>query len=309
VAFLVVPPIQILDLTGPWEVFSRCGGYKVELLSVDRRRLVTSTCELVVGNSRHYSELTGRIDTLLVAGGLGAETRVLEPVLLQWMRRQSARVRRIGSICTGAFVLAEAGILRGRKAVTHWGWCPELAQRCPQADVSSDPIFVKDGNVYTSAGITAGIDLALALVEEDQGQRRALEIAREMVLFLRRSGGQSQFSRALASQASAIRPLEDLHAWVVDRLESSLSVDAMAARCGMSPRNFARVFVREKGMTPAKYVERLRVEAARAMLEETKGCSAKEVARRAGFGSPDVMRRSFIRVLGVTARDYVSRFR
>ncbi|MBC7928549.1 MAG: helix-turn-helix domain-containing protein, partial [Bryobacteraceae bacterium] len=216
-------------------------------------------------------------------------------------------VRRLGSICTGAFLLAAAGILDNRRAVTHWRWCAGLAQYFPKVAVNSDAIFIKDGSVYTSAGVTAGIDLALALVEEDEGQQRALEIARDLVMFLRRPGGQSQFSTALALQTSSVRSLEELQVWMLEHPDVDLSVEALAAHCRMSPRHFARVFKKEKGTTPAKYVERVRVEAARRLLEETRQ-GVKEVAERVGFGSAEVMCRSFVRVLGVTTSQYLERF-
>jgi transcriptional regulator GlxA family with amidase domain len=305
VVFAAVPPVQIIDLTAPYEVFSRCGGYRVEMVSTAPR--IASSCGITLGEAKLYTQLRGEVDTLLVPGGDGAEEIRCSAAFLQWLKKMSGRVRRIGSICTGTFLLGAAGILDGRRAVTHWKYCSRLARTYPKAMVESDPIFVKDGNVYTSAGITAGIDLALWMVEEDQGHRRALEIARDLVIFLRRSGGQSQFSTLLAAQASARRPMEDLKLWVLDHLAEDLSVEAMAVRCGMSPRHFARVFVQEAGMTPGRFVENARVEGARALLEGSK-YSLKEVASRTGFGSGDSMRRSFVRLLGVTASEYAERF-
>ena len=306
--FLAVPPIQILDLTGPFEVFARCGGYKVELACFDSSETVSATCGLAVGRATNHRRLRGTIDTLLIVGGEGVERGAADQRLLRWVRNKSKTVRRLASVCTGAFVLAAAGVLDGRRAVTHWQWCAGLAQYFPKVEVDPDALFIKDGNVYTSAGVTAGIDLALALVEEDHGQQRALEIARELVMFLRRPGGQSQFSTALAAQASSVRPLEELQTWILEHLRKDLSVEVLAARCAMSPRHFARLFAKEKRVTPAKFVEQARVEAARRLLEETRR-GVKEVAERAGFGSADVMRRSFMRVLGITASEYVRRFK
>jgi transcriptional regulator GlxA family with amidase domain len=307
IVFAAVPPIQILDLTAPLEIFARCGGYGVELVSTaSEGDLVSSSCGLTLCEAKDYRRLRGPIDTLLVPGGEGAEQLLCSADFLRWLARMSTRVRRIGSICTGAFLLGAAGILDKRRAVTHWRWCDRLAQQFPKVSVEQDPIFIKDGNVYTSAGVTAGIDLALALVEEDMGQRRALEIARDLVIFLRRPGGQSQFSGLLAAQVSSRRPLEDLKAWILEHLSDELNVDMLARQCGMSPRHFARVFVMEKGITPARFVEQTRVEAARILLEGSK-FGIKEVSVRSGFGSADSMRRSFVRVLGVTPGEYAER--
>lgn len=305
VVFAAVPSIQIIDLTAPYEVFARCGGYQVELVSTDTQ--IKSSCGITLGCGKLYNQLRGEVDTLLIPGGEGAEEIRCSAAFLRWLRAMSGRVRRIGSICTGTYLLAAAGILDGRRAVTHWKYCSSLAHMFPKIAVEPDRIFIKDGNVYTSAGITAGIDLALWMVEEDHGYRRALEIARDLVVFLRRPGGQSQFSTLLAAQVSAPRPVEDLQIWVVDHLAYDLSVEAMAAHCGMSPRHFARVFVQEVGMTPGRFVEKARVEGARALLEGSR-YSMKEVAARAGFGSADSMRRSFVRLLGVTVSEYAERF-
>jgi transcriptional regulator GlxA family with amidase domain len=308
VVFAAVSPIQILDLTAPYEVFARCGGYRVELISAAAGGEVRSSCGLAMHGAMDYRKLHGAVDTLLVPGGDGAEQVLCEAGFLRWLSSMSRRVRRIGSVCTGAVLLGAAGILDGRRAVTHWRWCGELARSFPNVRVERDPIYIKDGNVYTSAGITAGIDLALALIEEDHGQRRALEIARDLVIFLRRPGGQSQFSSLLAAQVSARRPIEDLQAWVMENLHQDLSVGALAKKCGMSPRHFARVFAAEKGITPGTFVERSRVDAARALLESSNE-TIKEIAARCGFGSLDSMRRSFTKILGVTTREYAERFR
>jgi transcriptional regulator GlxA family with amidase domain len=216
-------------------------------------------------------------------------------------------VRRIGSVCSGAFILAEAGLLDGRRATTHWGWCKELAQRYPRVKVDPDPIFVRDGSIYTSAGVTAGMDLALALVEEDHGRELALRVARQLVLFLRRPGGQSQFSAQLAVQAADREPLRELQAWIADHLNQDLSVEALADRVAMSPRNFARVFSREVGVTPARFVEQARVEAARRRLEES-AHGVDAIASQCGFGTAESMRRAFLRRLHVPPSAYRHRF-
>ena len=217
------------------------------------------------------------------------------------------RVRRLGSVCSGAFVLAEAGLLDGRRATTHWSVCDALAQRYPRVRVDPDPIFIRDGRIYTSAGVTAGMDLALALVEEDHGREIALHVARELVLFLRRPGGQSQFSAQLALQTTDHQPLRELQAWIAEHPSADLSVATLAARVAMSPRNFARVFVRELGLTPARFVEQIRVEAARRRLEES-AHGVDLIASECGFGSAESMRRSFVRTLRVPPSAYRSRF-
>jgi len=308
VVFAAVPPVQIIDLTAPFEVFARCGGYRVELATNSNRGVVGSSCGLELRGAKDYRTLRGAIDTIMVPGGDGAEEILCNEGFLEWLKRMSGRVRRIGSICTGAYLLAAAGILDGKRAVTHWDWCGRLAERFPRVKVEQDPIFVKDGHVYTSAGVTAGIDLALAMVEEDHGHKKALEIARDLVVFMQRPGGQSQFSSLLAAQASSYRPIEELQGWIVENLRGDLGVDVLAARCGMSARHFARVFTSEKGVTPARFVEQIRVDAARALLEAT-AYGPKEVAAQAGFGSADSMRRSFVRLLSVAPGEYARRFR
>jgi transcriptional regulator GlxA family with amidase domain len=227
---------------------------------------------------------------------------------VRWVRAMAPRVRRLGSVCSGSFVLAEAGLLDGRRATTHWEWCATLAERYPAVTVASDPIFVRDGKIYTSAGVTAGMDLALALVEEDHGRELALEVARQLVMFLRRPGGQSQFSAQLAAQTADREPLRDLQSWISEHPEADLSVPALARRVAMSPRNFARVFTREVGMTPARFVESVRVEAARRRLEES-ASGVDSVAAACGFGTAESMRRAFLRIVRVPPAAYRHRFR
>jgi transcriptional regulator GlxA family with amidase domain len=211
-------------------------------------------------------------------------------------------------VCTGAFLLAEAGLLDGRRATTHWASCRELARRYPRVQVDPDPIFVRDGNVHTSAGVTAGMDLALALVEEDHGREVALGVARWLVLFLKRPGGQSQFSAQLSAQLAAREPIQELQAWVIENVDADLSVEALARRAGMSPRNFARVFTRETGVTPACFVETARVEAARRRLEQEGARGVEAIAAACGFGSAETMRRAFLRRVRVSPSDYRERF-
>jgi transcriptional regulator GlxA family with amidase domain len=318
IVLLAGPGTQILDVAGPAEVFGRVErvlgarpgrrrGYDVVLVSTESERVSTS-CGIPLVSHRRYRDLRGPVDTLLIAGGPDTATRTHDPGILGWLRRKASRVRRIGSVCTGAFILAEAGLLRHRRATTHWQWCDELRRRFPATQVEADRIFVRDHHVYTSAGITAGIDLALALVEEDHGADVALQVARELVLFLRRPGGQTQFSSALKLSAAPTGPLRELQAWLLEHLDQPLAVEALAKEAAMSPRNFARVFRRDLGVTPARFIERLRVEAARRRLEEGSE-SMDEVAARCGFGTADSLRRSFARVLGTRPKDYRQLFR
>jgi transcriptional regulator GlxA family with amidase domain len=312
------PGVNALDVIGPLEVFSTAAkigppgpgetpAYTTEVVARVAGALRTQSGIGLVAD-RALSAVRGGIDTLLVAGGLGTPGALADRALLAWLRRLAPRVRRLGSVCTGSFVLAEAGLLDGRRATTHWMWCQALAERYPRVRVEPDPIFVRDGNVCSSAGVTAGMDLALALVEEDLGRTLALQVARQMVLFLRRPGGQSQFSAQLAVQAADRQPVRELQAWIVEHPGADCSVAALAHRVAMSPRNFARVFVREVGMTPAHYVERVRVEAARRRLEDsTDGVDA--IAADGGFGTAETMRRAFLRQLRVAPSDYRTRFR
>lgn len=320
IVFLAAPQTQILDVAGPYQVFVRAAEnyvrghpnrkppYRVLLASTTRRKTVSTNCGLVITGTDTFRSLPGPIDTLLVAGGTGVEQASQEKELLLWLQRTSRRVRRLGSICTGAFLLASAGLLKGKRAATHWKWAPELARRFKDITVDPDSIYIRDGNTYTSAGVTAGMDLALALVEEDLGSTAALTVARELVLYLRRVGGQSQFSAALALQSSDRKQIEEIRAWVVDNLSRDLRVANLAAKAGMSPRNFARVFLNDTGWTPARFVERSRVEAARRRLEESHD-NLEKIASDCGLGSIQGLRRSFQRVFRVPPSEYRHRFK
>jgi transcriptional regulator GlxA family with amidase domain len=312
------PGVNALDVIGPLEVFSSAGkltspgpdgaeAYAVAVAAREAGPLETQSSVRLVA-SRALRTLRGPIDTLLVAGGLGTSEALRDRPLLASLRHLAPRVRRLGAVCTGSFLLAEAGLLDGRQATTHWMWCSTLAERYPRVRVDPDPIFVRDGNVYTSAGVTAGMDLALALVEEDLGRDVALRVARQLVLFLRRPGGQSQFSAQLAVQAADRQPLRELQSWIVEHPGEDCSVPTLAHRVAMSPRNFARVFLRETGMTPAHYVERVRVEAARRRLEDSSD-GVDGIAATCGFGGAETMRRAFLRHLRVAPSDYRTRFR
>jgi transcriptional regulator GlxA family with amidase domain len=258
--------------------------------------------------ARTLHEVRGPLDTFVVAGGVGTVDVVQDSTVIEAVRRLAPQTRRMSSVCTGAFVLAEAGLLDGRRATTHWGSCDLLARRYPAVHVDPDPIFVRDANTWTSAGVTAGIDMALAMVEDDLGREAALAVARRFVVFLKRPGGQSQFSALLAGQFAEQPPLRDLQVWVAEHLADDLTVEHLAAQVAMSPRNFSRAFRREVGVTPARFVERVRVEAARRRLEDSLA-SVDEIAVACGFGTAETMRRTFLRVLRVTPSDYRNRFR
>jgi transcriptional regulator GlxA family with amidase domain len=314
VAIIAVPPARMLDVVGPAEVFADAnklhGGepvYEIEIIAAAEDRAVPTQIGVPILAHRTYRELHGPVDTLLVAGGEWPPDKRHSPDFLSWLREQSRKVRRLGSVCTGALVLADADLLNGRPATTHWNWCNELVQKHPLVKVDPDPIYVRDKNVYTSAGVTAGIDLALALVEEDLGASVALQIARMMVVFLRRSGGQSQFSATLAAQTCESRPLRDLLAWMAGNVTRDLSVASLAQRAAMSPRNFARVFKQQVGETPAQHIENLRLEAARRQLE-TSSLSSEQVAEASGFSSAEILRRTFARRLGITPGQYRASF-
>ncbi|HEY3975582.1 MAG TPA: GlxA family transcriptional regulator [Candidatus Sulfotelmatobacter sp.] len=311
---MAVPPMRTLDVFGPAEVFGDAnwlrGGdpaYKVNIISACADRMVSNHLGTPVQTDRTFREYRGAIDTLLVAGGMGPRELRYEPGFLDWLRLQSTRARRFGSICTGAFVLAKAGLLDGRRATTHWNWASELAHDHPRVAVDPDPIYVRDGSCYTSAGVTAGIDLCLALVEQDLGRPLALRIAQMMVVFLRRPGGQSQFSATLEAQTRESRPLGDLLAWLPDHLRRDLSVESLSRRAAMSPRNFARLFRQEVGKTPGKHVEDLRLESARRQLEST-SLSLEEIADACGLASAEILRRMFRRRLQTTPGQYRGSF-
>ncbi|MGU7781576.1 GlxA family transcriptional regulator [Burkholderia sp. PU8-34] len=311
---LAFPGAQLLDVSGPLQVFAsvnelarergRAAPYAPRVVAADAGPVATSAGLVVVADSLRSA---GRHpDTVIVAGGKGVHAASRDPRLVRWVRLQAERARRVASVCTGAFLLAEAGLLDGRRAVTHWTRCDELASRYPKVRVEADPIFIREGALWTSAGVTAGIDLALALVEEDLGRAIALDVARELVVFLKRPGGQAQFSAALSMQRTDDR-FGDLHAWITEHLNADLSVPALAERVRMSERSFVRHYRAETGRTPARAVEQIRIEAAQRLLGET-SWPLKRIAARCGFGSEETLRRSFVRMLGVSPQAYRERF-
>lgn len=264
---------------------------------------VRTSCGLSLSPAVFYKNVQGPIDTLLIAGGRGVEEASKDADLLEWLRAQAKTVRRMGSICTGAFPLAAAGLLEGHCATTHWQWCDLFRSLFPNIRVDSERIFIREHGISTSAGITAGMDLALSMVEEDHGHRVAIQIARELVMFLRRPGGQSQFSTALAGQFSDRETFSELIPWVLAHLDQPLRVEELATQAGMSVRNFTRVFTERTGYSPATYIERVRVEAAcRRLAESSKG--TKEIATECGFRDADGMRKAFQRVLNTTPQLY-----
>jgi transcriptional regulator GlxA family with amidase domain len=315
IVFLAAPPIEELDAVGPWEVFASANNalapgtrsYEMHLLTTGRGRTFTGDSRLKLAADRYYKDFSGPVDTLIIPGGSGPQ-KLCDHDVLRWLRLQSARARRVVSICTGAFLLARAGLLDGKRATTHWKFAGELSQLYPRVRVEEDCIYIQDAKIYTSAGVTAGMDLALALVEEDWGGAVALKVAQSLVLFLRRPGGQAQFSTLLSSQAGDSRSLRELMVWMAENLRRDLSVESLASRAAMSPRNFARVFAREVGTTPARFVEQLRIESARRSLE-TGRRSLDEVAAAAGFGSSELMRRAFQRSMGISPGVYRDRFK
>jgi transcriptional regulator GlxA family with amidase domain len=314
VELLAFPLVQLLDVTGPSQVFASANDLVVEAggrppyeLKVVARggAQVTASAGLKLSTAP-LSPGGADVDTLIVAGGGGVEAAAADPEIIDWVQARAKRARRVASVCTGAFLLAASGLLDGRRAATHWSYCAELARRFPKVRVEPDPIFVCDGPVWSSAGVTAGIDLALALVEQDLGAKLALAVARYLVVLMKRPRGQAQFSTALSLQ-TADDKFGALHEWINKHLREPLSLSVLAAQARMSERSFSRHYAQATGVTPAHAIERLRVEAARQLLSES-GQPVKRISQRCGFGSEETMRRSFLRLLAVTPQDYRTRF-
>ncbi|WP_442755818.1 GlxA family transcriptional regulator [Methylocystis sp. JAN1] len=318
IGFLIYPDFEILDLCGPLDAFYYAErslgmtgrikepGYQTVVIA-PRKGLVKAKCGLEILAAHDFSEIAGGLDTLIVSGGEGVMTACADEALVDWIKAMSCRVRRVASICNGAFLLARAGLLNNRKVTTHWLYSDRLAAAHPTVNVEPNLIFVRDGGVYTSGGVTAGIDLALALIEEDLGREVPRMIAAVMVVFLRRPGGQAQFSPFLQGEASNCRDIVELKSWILGNAGESLTVERLAAKVAMSPRNFARRFHAEVGMTPARFVEYARVEAARCRLEQS-DLTLQTIAESCGFATPERMRRAFRRSLGVSPYDYRERF-
>ncbi len=304
--------VQLLDVAGPAEVFSTAaklnsGGYRLLIASPEGDAVRTDS-GLTLGADIALADAPSHVDTLVVAGGLGAFTAVESPELLTALAPLRDRARRVCSVCTGALLLAAAGWLHGRRATTHWMACGDLARRHPDIDVEPDRIFVRDGDVYTSAGVTAGMDLALALVEADHGAELARAVARALVLFLQRPGGQSQFSARLDHPVPADTTLRPVLDAIIADPAADHRLPGLAARAAVSERHLTRLFLQHTGTTPGRFVERVRVEAARGLLEQD-ALGVRSVAARTGFGSEETLRRAFLRVLGVAPSEYRARFR
>jgi len=321
IAFLVIPNVTLLDVTGPYEVFAQAieclqnkstcmpVSYVLHTISAGRGKTVCTASGLSIQCEDTIRTVTYPIDTLFIPGvpnsclcnyKAGAH-------VLRWIGEQAKKVRRICSVCTGTFLLAEAGVLAGHTATSHWEVCDKLAQEYPEVNVDGNPIFIKDGKIYTSAGISAGMDLALALLEEDFGRPLAIEVAKQMVLYLKRPGSQSQYSSVLTHQQVDYRPIQEIESWILEHLHETLTVERLAENALMSARNFARVFTRETGITPAKYIDKLRIETACRYLVDTQ-LSLKEIATVCGLGSVDNMRKVFIKYLEISPVEYRKRF-
>jgi len=311
---LACPGAQLLDVTGPLQVFStanelleRRGAaapYRLRVVAPGGGPIATSSGLALVAEP--LPPVAAPLDTLVIAGGPGMRAVSRDAELVDWVRGRAAGARRVASVCTGAFLLAATGLLDGRRAATHWAFCAEFARRFPAVRVEPDPIFIHDGPVWTSAGVTSGIDLALALVETDLGRELALTVARHLVVFLKRPGGQAQFSAALSQQAAEDR-FGALHSWIGEHLAEDLPLPVLARQAGMSERSFSRRYAEATGETPARAVERLRIEAARRLLADGR-LPVKRISERCGFGSEETMRRGFLRLLATTPQDYRARF-
>jgi len=312
IVVLVYPDVMAMDVCGPMEAFAmantlaKSGLYRLSIAGATTDPVSTSLGFRIMPNCA-LADLDGSIDTLLVAGGYGYVDASRDPALTDWLRQAAPRARRLGSICTGAFALAASGLLDGKRATTHWALASSFARDFPSTTLEIDSIFVRDGQAYTSAGVTAGIDLALALIEEDHGRAFALRVARSLVVFLKRPGGQSQFSTHLQAQFSSIPAIRKAQEWALAHLSDDLSAKALATHVGMSERNFRRLFVDELRETPREYVERIRLDEARRQIEDS-GVPAQTVAKRCGFGTVYSLRRAFVRQLGVTPQWYRAQF-
>ncbi|MBB3212155.1 transcriptional regulator GlxA family with amidase domain [Herbaspirillum sp. Sphag1AN] len=317
IALLAYPGMNLIDLSGPVQAFATAcrvaapvlpahPRYQVRVFSSVGGPLLTGAGLTVMTEPLSALE-TQQIDTLIAPGGSVDDTFQTDPQLVHAIQRHAGRARRVCSVCTGAFLLAAAGLLDGKRVTTHWDWAVRLQQQHPQIEVDPEPIFIRAGNIWTSAGVTAGIDLTLALIEQDYGHAVAIAVARQMVMFIKRPGGQSQFSVLLVSQSSEQARFDELHAWIAANLQQDLRVEALASRVNMTARTFARTYVAELGRTPAKTVEAMRLEAACRALEET-DLPIKRIADDTGHGEEQNLRRVFQRQLGISPAQYRSRF-
>jgi transcriptional regulator GlxA family with amidase domain len=326
IVVLAFDDMQLLDVTGPVQTFASanemvCGTRGAPAQGAPYRIVVVSRRGGAIRSSSGLPVLTQpiakaigkrRIDTLILPGGAGVHDAASDNWTLAWVRHQVLSACRVASVCTGAFILAEAGALAGLRATTHWKFCTRLQNEYPAVAVDPDPIYMRNGRIWTSAGVTSGIDLSLALVQEDLGRKLAMQVARHLVVFLNRPGGQSQFSAALEAQAAAANGnapngFAPLHGWIAEHLTGDLRVERLAEQAGMSPRTFARIYAAKMGLTPARMVEKIRVEAVRRILEET-DVPIKRIAAMCGFRQEERLRRAFARQVGTTPADYRQRF-
>ncbi|MFZ5833919.1 MAG: GlxA family transcriptional regulator [Pseudomonadota bacterium] len=318
VVMLGFPAAQVLDIAGPMEIFkgandvlarhdaSALPGYRLTLATTDGG-LFATTSGIRLAADCDLAALTGPIDTLLISGGNGTAEAMRDGALIDFIRRESQNARRVASVCSGAFLLAMAGLLDGRRAACHWNSCDQLAKYFPRVMVDRDALYVRDGKFYSSAGVTAGMDLSLALVAEDCGRKVALEVAKDKVLFMIRSGGQSQFSAHLTGGNVECDRMRDTITWALNNLHLNLTVEVLARHAAMSPRNFARAFAVETGWTPANFIACARIDAARRKLEESR-LNIDVVADDCGFGNSERMRRAFHRHIGIPPNIYRERF-
>ncbi|WP_426088656.1 GlxA family transcriptional regulator [Janthinobacterium sp. PSPC1-1] len=313
IAILIFPGVQALDVSGPMDVFAEANSflpaeqqYAIEVLGTQEGLLRCSN-GLSLAAHRHYAQANDAYDLLLVAGGPGLPAQPYDAALSAWLARAAGKAGRHGSICNGAFLLGHAGLLDGKKVATHWNDAAALAARFPLAQVDADSIYVHDGKLVSSAGVTAGIDLALSLLADDGGAPLALQVARRLVVYTQRQGGQSQFSPHLTPVVDAASPVAQAQQYVLAHLGEALGVDTLAQLVAMSPRNFARIFVRELGVTPARFIESARLDSARVLLAVS-DAPLKTIAWRCGFGTADQLRAVFLRRLGVSARQYRQHF-
>jgi transcriptional regulator GlxA family with amidase domain len=314
IGFIGFDGIVGIDLAGPAEAFAaaevREGGqpkpcYEVVTIGLSNRPFVAESG--VIFTPHKTLKTAPALDTLIIPGGKGLRQPLINRMVSRFVKARSSRTRRVASICTGIYGLASTGLLSGRKVTTHWRHAPDVARRFPDLQVQDNAIFLKDGPFYTSAGATAGIDLSLALIEEDYGARVALAVARELVVYLKRSGGQEQYSEPLQFQTQSVSRLSELTTWILSHLNENLSVEALATKACLCPRHFARRFKEEFGTTPGDFVERLRLDEARRRLS-IGNSSVKNVGTSVGFKSADVFRRAFERRLGVSPSNYCERF-
>lgn len=313
VSLLVFPGVQSLDVSGPLDVFAEANRfllpedhYRIEVIGT---RLGPIPCSngMTLMPHRHYQDAGGHVDLLLVAGGPSLLDADLGPNVHRWLHDATRRARRFGSICNGALILAGAGLLDGRRVTTHWNDVDVLAARAPKAHIEADRLFIQDGNLYTSAGVTAGIDLSLHLLAQDHGPEVALNVAKRLVVFTQRAGGQSQFSPYLTPYAPPTSPVAQVQQYVLDHLHDDLSIGDLARIANMSTRNFSRVFARDAQVTPAEFVAAARVDAARVMLENG-DAPLKTIAYTCGFGDAHNMRKVFQRRFGVSPQQYRQHF-